>query len=552
MIKKIFLYSLIIFSLLADSITEFNSKIEVQEDGSLIITEKINFKFELSRRGIFREFPTDYKDAYGNRYKVRFKVLGVKRDGDSENYSVNKYLNGYKILIGNSDKYLSPGNYIYEIKYQTNRQVGFFKDHDELYWNVTGNGWPVIINKAKAEVILPQNITIEKVEAYTGRYGQSYINYLSNFHDNIAKFETTKYLLPNEGLTVVVGWPKGFIKEQTFTEKVKYFFEDNLEILFFVLFILLILVYYIFVWFKFCRILKKTIIPLFEPPENLLPAEISYIVNKRYSNQCLSSSLVDMAVKGSITIEKENTKYILKKVKKSTIELYENIFDKLFKSHSEIKITDSNSTIFNNIISYCKNYLSNKFDNLYINFNYRYFGFGLIWTIILSVFCFLLVQVSILAIFLLAILVLINIIFYFVLQTYTESGQRVYEQILGFKMFLSFTEKERLKYLSNTEQTPQEYETFLPYAMALDVEALWTKQFTGLFERMAQEGVSYVPIWYHGYRGQFYPNFSSFSSSFSHSISASTYAPGSKSGFSGGKGGGFSGGGGGGGGGGSW
>ena len=263
MIKKIFLYSLIIFSLLADSITEFNSKIEVQEDGSLIITEKINFKFELSRRGIFREFPTDYKDAYGNRYKVRFKVLGVKRDGDSENYSVNKYLNGYKILIGNSDKYLSPGNYIYEIKYQTNRQVGFFKDHDELYWNVTGNGWPVIINKAKAEVILPQNITIEKVEAYTGRYGQSYINYLSNFHDNIAKFETTKYLLPNEGLTVVVGWPKGFIKEQTFTEKVKYFFEDNLEILFFVLFILLILVYYIFVCYFYFLTFKPFFLNLF-------------------------------------------------------------------------------------------------------------------------------------------------------------------------------------------------------------------------------------------------------------------------------------------------
>src|SRR3990167_448951 len=419
MIKKLFLHSLIVFSLLADSITEFNSRIEVQQDGSLIVTEIINFKFDAYKRGIFRDFPTDYKDAYGNKHRVSFKVLDIKKDGHSENYSVSRYLNGYRLLIGNSDKYLSPGNYSYEIKYQTNRQVGFFKNHDELYWNVTGNGWPVIINKAKAEVILPQNITIEKVEAYTGRYGQSYINYLSNFHDNIAKFETTKYLLPNEGLTVVVGWPKGFIKEQTFTEKVKYFFEDNLEILFFVLFILLILVYYIFVWFKFCRILKKTIIPLFEPPENLLPAEISYIVNKRYSNQCLSSSLVDMAVKGSITIEKENTKYILKKVKKSTIELYENIFDKLFKSHSEIKITDSNSTIFNNIISYCKNYLSNKFDNLYINFNYHYFGFGLIWTIILSVFCFLLVQVSILAIFLLAILVLINIIFYFVLQTYT-------------------------------------------------------------------------------------------------------------------------------------
>ena len=557
MIKKIILYSLIIFSLLADSITEFNSRIEVQQDGSLIVTEIINFKFDAYKRGIFRDFPTDYKDAYGNKHRVSFKVLDIKKDGHSENCSVSRYLNGYRLLIGNSDKYLSPGNYSYEIKYQTNRQVGFFKNHDELYWNVTGNGWPVIINKAKAEVILPQNITIEKVEAYTGRYGQSYRNYLSNFHENIAKFETTKYLLPNEGLTTVVGWPKGFIKEQTFIEKVKYFFEDNIEILFFVLFILLILSYYIFFWFKFCRISKKTIIPLFESPDNLLPAEIAYIINKSYSNQCLSASLVDMAVKGSITIERENTKYIshkyiLKRVKESTIELYENIFDKLFKSHSEIKITDSNSNIFNKIISYCKNNLSNKFDKLYINFNYRYFGFGLILTIILSASYFFLGQVSILAIFLLAILVLINIIFYFVLQTYTESGQRVYEQILGFKMFLSFTEKERLKYLTNTEQTPQEYETFLPYAMALGVEVLWTKQFSGLFERMAKEGVSYVPLWYYGYRGQFYPNFSSFSNSFTQSISSSTYTPGSKSGFSGGKGGGFSGGGGGGGGGGSW
>lgn len=117
-------------------------------------------------------------------------------------------------------------------------------------------------------------------------------------------------------------------------------------------------------------------------------------------------------------------------------------------------------------------------------------------------------------------------------------------------MFLSFTEQERLKYTATAERTPEEYETYLPYAIALDVEEKWTNQFATLFDKMAQEGRPYTPYWYYGLyinMNNFGP---SFSKSFNNSISSSSSRPGSRSGFSGG--GGYSGGGGGGGGGGSW
>src|SRR2546430_6396323 len=63
--------------------------------------------------------------------------------------------NGERIRIGSADVMLSPGRHVYEITYRTSRQLGFFSDHDELYWNVNGNGWTFPFDRLSAEVRLP-------------------------------------------------------------------------------------------------------------------------------------------------------------------------------------------------------------------------------------------------------------------------------------------------------------------------------------------------------------------------------------------------------------
>ncbi|MDD2866772.1 MAG: DUF2207 domain-containing protein, partial [Candidatus Omnitrophica bacterium] len=124
----------------------------------------------------------------------------------------------------------------------------------------------------------------------------------------------------------------------------------------------------------------------------------------------------------------------------------------------------------------------------------------------------------------------------------------------GFRMYLSVAEKDRLNILNPPEKTPQLFEKYLPYALALDVEVEWAEQFADVFRRLHETQTVYVPVWYAGagWSERGIAGFTShLSSSFSHAVVASSTPPGSSSGsYSGG--GGFSGGGGGGGGGGGW
>jgi len=163
------------FSAQSERILEFNSRMQVQQDGSMTVTEEISVVCarQQIKRGIYRDFPTKYKDRYGNKVKVGFEVLEVLRDGFSEPYHFKELSNGKRVYIGKKEVFLKPGTYTYTITYKTDRQLGFFDDFDELYWNVTGNGWEFVIEKVEALVVLPPGADVLKSAAYTGRFKRS-------------------------------------------------------------------------------------------------------------------------------------------------------------------------------------------------------------------------------------------------------------------------------------------------------------------------------------------------------------------------------------------
>ena len=133
-------------------------------------------------------------------------------------------------------------------------------------------------------------------------------------------------------------------------------------------------------------------------------------------------------------------------------------------------------------------------------------------------------------------------------KTYTPEGNKLFDEIQGFKMFLNATEKDRLAMTSAPERTPQQYERFLPFAIALGVEKNWTKQFAPIFEQLKREGKPYQPNWYLGSNFQTIHLSRSFGTLFRSTLMKSSIRPGSFSSF-GGRGSSGSGGGGGGGGG---
>ena len=88
--------------------------------------------------------------------------------------------------------------------------------------------------------------------------------------------------------------------------------------------------------------------------------------------------------------------------------------------------------------------------------------------------------------------------FYHLLKAPTYAGRRIMDEIEGFKMFLSIGEKERLNLLHPPDRTPELWERFLPYAVALDVENQWAEQFTSVLDSAAVSDAGYSPAWYAG------------------------------------------------------
>jgi uncharacterized membrane protein len=616
-IAVLVLFQLSHAEIVAEDILQYTSDIAIETSGELLITETITVTAagREIKRGIYRDFPTDYKDRFGNRVRVSFDVQSVTRDGAPENFFTEKLGNGVRLYMGRKDVFLDKGTYAYKITYRTDRSLGFFEDHDELYWNATGNDWAFPIMKAVALVTPPPGIDAAEIttDAFTGPSGSRERAFrVSVTGGNKLRFEAARVLRPGEGLTIVAGWPKGYVTEPTKQEKAQALFSDNSYLFMAAAGLLLLLGYYGWAWNKVGRDpLKGPVIPRFTPPDDLSPAAMRYILEMGHDRRSFTAAVINLAVKGYLTITEEKkllglkTCYVLKKTGESpSVKLSRGerrVGGKLFPGAARtLKLENKHHAR----ISRAMESLEETMDEEYGKAHFRTNGGWLFPGIILSMavliitgwnaarepapFLFLTFWLSIwltatfamwanrqifpalvfslfgvgamfayaalatpVVMLLLVVLLFTNFLFYQLLKAPTRLGQRVMEKIEGFRMYLETAEEHRLEMLHPPDKTPELFEKYLPYALALGVEQSWSEKFSGVIMKAASQPGGYSPSWYHGSRWNSFDTagFSdSLSSSLSSAISSASTAPGSSSGFSGGS----SGGGGGGGGGGGW
>ncbi|HCD72584.1 DUF2207 domain-containing protein [Thermovirga lienii] len=292
-----------------ERILEFSSVIDVSKDGTLTVREDITFLVENReiKRGIYRSFPIKYKDKMGNVMRMDFHLLEVLLDGRSVPHKTSTEGNMLKIRIGDPNKLLSKGIHTYTITYQTS-QVSFFEDHDEIYWNATGNNWPFPIDKARAWVSLPEGTPILQMTAYTGRFGSHEQKARWEKDGSVAYFETTSPLLENQGLTIAVSFPKGYVNpsEEYKKRQKQYRTAATLNWLLPLICLLLVTSYYGLTWLKVGKDIKAgPIIPIFRPIKGLLPSEASYLYRQKFNEDAFVSTIIDLAVKGFIKIEEK-------------------------------------------------------------------------------------------------------------------------------------------------------------------------------------------------------------------------------------------------------
>jgi uncharacterized membrane protein YgcG len=543
---------------------KFYSEIDVFSDSSVEVTENVTFQFIGGPwHGIYRYIPVEYSGPRGLNYSL---FLDVKRVTDESGHKLKfessrerQYLK-LQIFVPNADD----STRTISIKYVVTDALRFFDDHDEFYWNITGDEWPFPIEDAGATIVLPEGTSNIRANVFTGAFRSSGRNATARISGTGVEVRTTGTLGIHEGLTVAVAFDKGTVREPSAFSRFFLYLRSNWPLA------IPIVAFALMFWLWWTRGRDPRLLPIaaqYEPPDKLTPGEVGTLVDNSVDMRDITASIVDLGVRGYLVIEEKKEDHLLgltsskeyifhlKKAQADWVSLKPHEQELLGGLFSDGKVDDTvslaglhnrfyqniagiKSEIFGSLVG--QGYYTRRPDSV----RSGYIGFGIVCGIILlggGVVVSANLGMAPLPFFVAGILTAIIVCgFGWFMPVRTQAGARTLGQILGFEDFLNHVEAERYNRMI---KTPEMFEKFLPFAMALGVEKNWSKAFQDIYTQ--------PPRWYQGgYGPGFYPylfvndlNTMSYQAG---SVMSSAPRSSSGSGFSGdsgGGGGGFSGGG---------
>jgi uncharacterized membrane protein len=501
-----------------EEIRAFTSDTTLSTDGSVDVVETIvvNAEGDQIRRGIFRDIPTFLVNPDKSRLRSHLQVIDVERDGRSEPHSLEDIGNGFeRIRIGSADVLLDPRVYTYTIHYTMSRMGRIFDDHDELYWNATGNYWEFPILKATANITLPEGAQISETVGYSGAAGSTeQAVSITRTAANGATFKTTRPLGPGEGMTVAAAFQKGILVTPTGTTAFAEWISDHRDVLFPWLAVLAVLSYNVYFWSRVGRDPQKgTIIPLFHPPADLSPALLHYVSATGFKKSgwtALTASIFDLGVKGLLKIDKAGKKTVITStgVTEKTLPAGEAQVYDLLQSKPTITLDPSDGPELNKRRAAMVSAITSENRQVYFRNNVGYTlggvalaGVLLVGLVAIDVLDPIVLVMSVVAAIILGIfvgvfansggvvtklfvvlwlgvagfnvlgssinfaggfaldtgliaaisIVLIEIVFAVLMRAPTVAGRKLMDQIEGFRMYLNTAEKNRLNYVEKGE-----------------------------------------------------------------------------------------------------
>jgi hypothetical protein len=568
--RKLRVYSLVVLCVLCLSaiasakswrVADFHDTIAIGGDGSALVSERITLVFVGEWHGIHRTIPIDYPGPRGTNYTLFFDLQNVTDgNGNKLKYesSTSRGFRDFKIYIPDAVDTTKT----VQIDYLVRNGTRYFEDHDEFYWNVTGNDWPVPIDHVSAAVQFPATAAGSlRAQAFTGVYGSTEGEATSTVKGAAAEFETTNPLPMRGGMTIDIYIPKGILSEPSAFSRFIWFLGSN-PIVFLPLWTLAVM--FTLWWYKGRDPDPgASVAPMYEPPPQMSPAEAGTLVDDTIHPRDITSTLVDLAVRGFVKIEevvekglvfshKDYVFHLLKpptewnKLAPHERVMLENVF---FGAAQQTRLSSLKNRFYTALPMIRQDIMSSlRQKGMYLLDPESANGYSL-GALVLIAAPFAIVQFTgyrdvFSSVGLLILCSAISAITWWLfarqMTAKTVKGGKTLVSILGFQEFMNRVDADRLK-----RMPPDTFEKYLPFAMALGVEHNWAQAFAGIVQN--------PPSWYSSPNGMtgFNPIF--FSNSM-HSMATDMHqvfvsaprASSTGSGFSGGGfggGGGFSGGG---------
>ena len=291
-------FSLLAFAASASArelkIEKFSAEIVVEPDSSLNVTETIQANFIGAWHGLYRTIPVEYVTPQGFNYSLFVRFEGAT-DAAGQSLKVESSRQGHylkwKIYINDA----TDAERTIQLHYHVRNGLKFFEDHDELYWNVTGDEWDVPVGDASARILLPPGVTGVRTNEFTGSYGSRAQNASLAASGSTVEVSMLRPLAFHEGLTVVVGWDKGFVQEPSAGDLVGQFLASNWPLFF------PILVFVFMLWLWYTRGRDPRVGPIavqYTPPDGMSPAEAGTLVDENAEMRDITATIVDLAVRG--------------------------------------------------------------------------------------------------------------------------------------------------------------------------------------------------------------------------------------------------------------
>lgn len=291
----------------AERILDYAVSARLEEDASLVVTERltVNIESKAIRHGIYRIYPVRVREGEDGLRHYGFTMLSARLDGRPVPYRESDQGLTAGVAIGDPEALAPLGRHTYEIVYRTTGHVRFLKEHDEIYYNVTGNFWELPIDHASFVLEIPHGEALTMTRAYTGVSGASGTAYRMT---GPASFETTRPLDVGEGLTVVAGWKKGLVAQPAETIA-NIMGANRLPILCGIpLMQLLVFLLLRIVW---THRKKYTVIPLFSAPDGMSPGAVACLKQRDFPALMLQADILWAAVNGYLRMSLDNKKTII-------------------------------------------------------------------------------------------------------------------------------------------------------------------------------------------------------------------------------------------------
>lgn len=490
-------------------IQSFDATIDVDASGTIRVEEVIRPRFTGSWRGIFRTIPVQYRTPQGLNYTLRLDVEAITDDeGRVLEYesSRERHYRKLKIYVTGATN----ATRTVKIRYRVDNALRFFDEHDELYWNVTGDEWDIPIESASALVRLPDGVTGVRATAFRGAYGSTEQSDVT-IESGGVRVATTEGLGMREGLTLVVGWNPGIVQRPTAVERTMDVVYSNVP--------LVIPPLVLFGMWRLWRARGRDpemapIATQYEPPDEMTPAELGTLVDGKPDMRDITATLVDLAVRGYVHISETkedhlfgmfsstNYTFVVKKarsewpaLKTHERDLLEAMFgsvDSVALSHLKNKFYKHLPGLKNDLYGMLvrRGYYTGRPDRVRLVYIIGGIVLGGLIGVVSSVVLTSLGMQPVAGIAAGIASGLIVALFGWFMPSRTVRGTREVEKVLGFQEFLSRVEGERLE---RVVKTPEMFEKYLPYAMALGVEDTWAKAFEDIYTQ--------PPSWYSGPSG---------------------------------------------------